>query len=69
MFNVTIFAELRSSPFSLNIVNDMIQEEDETFSITIKLLPSCVPLSLGMSSSTATIIDNDGAYANVVHRT
>ena len=60
MFNVTISAGLRSSSFDVDIISDMIQEDNETFNITIKLLPSCLSLSLDTSSSTVTIIDNDG---------
>ena len=60
VFNVTISAGSTSSSFSIDIINDMIQEDNETFNITIRLLPSCLSLSLGTSSSTVTIIDNDG---------
>ena len=58
VFNVTISAGSTSSSFSIDIINDMIQEDSETFNIAIKLLPSC--LLLGISSSTVTIIDDDG---------
>ena len=60
VFNVTISAGSTSSSFSIDIINDMIQEDNETFNIAIRLLPSCLSLSLGTSSSTVTIIDNDG---------
>ena len=60
IFNVTISAGLRSSLFRINITDDIIQEDNETFNITIKLLSNCVALSLGTSSSVVTIIDNDG---------
>ena len=60
VFNVTISAGSKSSPFSIDIINDMIQEDNETFNITIKLLPSCLSLSYGTSSSIVTIIDDDG---------
>ena len=58
VFNVTISAGSTSSSFSIDIINDMIQEDNETFNITIRLLPSC--LSLGTSSSTVIIIDDEG---------
>ena len=64
VFNVTISAGLNSSSFSIDIINDMIQEDNETFNITIRLLPSCLSLSLGNSSSTVMIIDDDGIYSN-----
>ena len=60
VFNVIISAGSTSSSFSIDIINDMIQEDSETFNITIRLLPSCLSLSLGTSSSTIMIIDDDG---------
>ena len=70
MFNVNISAGSTSASFDVDIFNDMIQEVDETFNIAIRLLPSCLSLSLGTSSSTVTIIDNDGTnnkmYISVV---
>ena len=60
VFNVTITAGSTSSSFSEDL-NDMIQEGNETLNVTIGLLPSCLSLSLGTSSSTVTIIDNDGS--------
>ena len=59
-FNVIISAGSTSSSFRINITDDKIQEINETFSINITLLSSCLPLVLGTSSSTVTIIDNDG---------
>ena len=60
VFNVTVSAETTSSSFDIVIIDDMILESDETFYITIRLLPSCLSLALNISSSTVTIIDNDG---------
>ena len=60
--HVSISAGSTSSSFSIDITNDLIQEDNETFNIEIKLLPNCVSLLLGISSSTVTIIDNDGNY-------
>ena len=60
VFNVTISAGSTSSSFSIDIINDMIQEDNETFNIAIRLLPSCLSLSLGTASSTVTIIDDEG---------
>ena len=62
VFNVTISVGSTSSSFSIDIINDMIQEDNETFNITIRLLPSFLSLSLGTSSSTVTIIDDEGMY-------
>ena len=67
MFNVTISAGSLSQSFDVDIINDMIQEDNETFNIAIRLLPiaNCLSLSLGTSSSTVTIIDNDGTNNNM----
>ena len=63
--NVTIIAGSLTSSLDVDIINDMIQEDNETFNIAIRLLPSCLSLSLGTSSSTVTIIDNDGTNNNM----
>ena len=66
VFNVTISAGSTSSSFSIDIINDMIQEDNETFNITIRLLPNCLSLSLRTSSSTVMIIDDDGIYIHIL---
>ena len=65
MFNVIISAGSKSSSFDVDIIDDMIQEDNETFNITIRLLPSCILLSLDTSSSTVTIIDDDVSVISV----
>ena len=45
---------------NIDIINDMIQEDNETTHGVISLFPSCLSLSLGVSSAIATIIDDDG---------
>ena len=65
MFNVTISAGSSSESFDVDIIDDMIQEDNETFNIAIRLLPSCLSFSLGTSSSTVTIIDDDGTDNNM----
>ena len=65
MFNITITAGSSSESFDVDIIDDMILEDNETFNIAIRLLPSCLSLSLGTSSSTVTIIDNDGTNNNM----
>ena len=65
MFNVTISAGSLSLSFDVDIINDMIQEDNETLIIAIRSLPSCLSLSMGTSSSTVTILDNDGTNNNM----
>ena len=64
VFNVNMSAGSTSSSFSIDIINDMIQEDNETFNITIRLMPSCLSLSLNISSSAVMIIDDEGIYSN-----
>ena len=66
VFNVTI--STGSTSLKINIIDDKIQETNETFSIDISLLSTCLPLVLGTSSSTVTIIDNDGTNNNMLSR-
>ena len=58
MFTVTILAGSKSSSFNVDIFNDMIQEDNETFNIAIRLLPSCLSLSHDTSSSTVYIYNH-----------
>ena len=60
VFNVTISAGATSSSFNIDIIDDLTHNDNETFNIAIRLLPSCLSLSLGTSRSTVTIIDKDG---------
>jgi len=62
LFNVTA----GSTPFSVDIINDMIQEDNETFNIAIRLLTPLISLSLGISSSIVTILDDDGMYLSLI---
>ena len=60
--NVTIFAGSTSSPFTIDIIDDMIQEDNETFNIAITFFPSCLSLKNGTVQSTVIIIDREGKF-------
>ena len=60
VFNVTISAGTTSSSFNIDIIDDVTHEDTEIFNIAIRLFPSCLSLSLGISSSAVMIIDSDG---------
>ena len=62
VFNATITAGLKSLPFIVDISDDMIQEDNETFYIALRPLPSCLPLKHGILRSTVTIINTEGSY-------
>ena len=65
-YNVTqqsllvIPAGLTSSLYSVDIINDMIHEDDETFDITITLITTCLLVSVDDNSATVTIINHGG---------
>ena len=65
VFNVTISAGAASSSFNIDIIDDVIHESHESFDIAIRMLPNCLSLSLGISFSTVTIIDDDSMYLHV----
>lgn len=48
---------------SIEVIDDAVQEQNETFVITVQIQPSCLPLVInGNNNSTITIIDNEGSY-------
>ena len=64
MFNATIPAGMTSLSGTVDIINDMIHEDNEAAHGVIRLFPSCLSLSLGVSSAIVTIIDDDGKVNN-----
>ena len=59
LFNVTISAGTISTSFDIDITDDVIHEDNETFNVAIRLLPSSLSVSLCVSSSIIRITDND----------
>lgn len=59
VFNVTISAGATSTSFDIDIIDDVIYEDNETFNVTIRLLPSSKSVSPCVSSSIIRITDND----------
>ena len=60
VLNVTIPAGEVSTSFVIEIIENVIQEDTETFNIAITMIQNCSSLSLDISSSTISIIDNNG---------
>jgi len=58
--SILIPAGSTSSPYSGNIINDMIHEDDETFNITISLQATCLSINTGDNTATLTILDDEG---------
>ena len=46
-----------SGSMNINIIDDTVQEHNETFTVTLQLAPSCLPVTLiGENSFNITII-------------
>ena len=60
MFNVTISSEMTSSSFELDIINNTIQGGNKVFSITIRLISTCLPITINSDTTSVTIIDDEG---------
>ena len=60
--NVTITAGMTSSSFSVDIIDNMLQDGDKMFTITIRPLSTCLTLPVIVDSDTTmvTISDNEG---------
>ena len=63
MFNVTISSGVTSSSFDVNINNNTRQDGDTMFSITIRLISTCLPITIKSDTTSVTIIDDDGIVA------
>ena len=65
MYNVTITAGMTSSSFDVDIIDNMIQDGNKTFYIFIRIIPTCLPVTINSDITTVTIIDDDGM--NILH--
>ena len=59
-FTVEVPTSTTSHLFSVNIIDDTLFENNEMFSLTIVRTNSTVVTTGGRSTTTITIIDNDG---------
>ena len=60
VYNVTITAGMTSSSFDVDIIDNRILERDKMFTITIRLIATCLPVTINTNTTTVTIIDDDG---------
>jgi len=60
VFNVTISSGITSSSFDVNIIDNAIQDGDKMFSITIRLIPTCLPITIKSDTTRVTIQDDEG---------
>ena len=57
---MTITAGMTSSSFDVDIIDNMIQDGDKMFIITIRLISICLPVTINSDTTTVTIIDDEG---------
>ena len=57
---MTITAGMTSSSFDVDIIDNMIQDGDKMFTITIRLTSTCLPVTINFDTTTVTIIDDEG---------
>ena len=60
MFNVTISSGITSSSFDVNIINNAVQDGNKMLSITIRLISTCLPITIKSDTTSVTIIDDEG---------
>ena len=60
MYNVNISSGVTSSSFDLNITDNMMRDGDKIFSITIRLISTCLPITIKSDTTNVTIIDDEG---------
>ena len=68
MYNVTITAGMTSSSFDVNIIDNKIQDGDKMFTITVRLIPTCLSVTINPDTTTVTIIDDEGRVCiNIIY--
>ena len=65
MYNVTITAGMTSSSFHVDIIDNMIQDGDKMFTITIRLMSTCLLVTINSDTTTVTIIDDESTWLYV----
>jgi len=57
---VTITAGMTSSSFDVDIIDNMEKDGDKMFTITIRLISTCLPVTIGSDTTKVTITDDEG---------
>ena len=60
MFNVTISSGTTSSSFDLDVIDNTVQDDNKNFSITMRLISTCLPITIKSDTSSVTVIDDEG---------
>ena len=56
---MTITVGITSSSFDVNIIDNIIQDGDKTFTVTIRLI-TCLSVTINSNTATVAIIDDEG---------
>ena len=66
MYNVTITAGMTSSSFDVDIIDNVKQDGNKMFNITIRLISTCftIPTTIISNTAVVTIKDNEGKGCN-----
>ena len=59
MYNVTITAGMTSSSFDVDINDNMLEDGDIMFTITIRLISTCLSVTINSDTTTVKIIDEE----------
>ena len=62
---MTITAGMTSSSYDVDIIDNMIQDGDKIFTITIRLISTCLPVTVNSDTTTVSIIDDEGTVSRV----
>ena len=57
--NITFPAGIISNTFSITIQDDVLLEMNETFNVTLLIIPSSRPISIANGTTTVVIVDDD----------
>ena len=70
-YNVTVDvpAGVLSQSFTIDVTDDDIVECDEIFIVIIEPVATCEIAIGNLTTSEVTIIDNDGKYISIFHKT
>ena len=62
---MTITAGMTSSSFDVDIIDNMIQDGDKMFTINIRLISTCLPVTINSTTAAVTIIDDESTVNKV----
>ena len=64
---MTITGGMTSSSFDVDIIDNTIQDGHKTFTITIRLISTCLPVTISSDATTVTIIDDEGTVTGLYY--